>query len=299
MCAPPAYNNMKPKSLRSKFYSPRCFALFASRLVASALSVVAATTTNVNVGTIFFMPSTVQINTGDTVQWTWVGSPHSTTSTSSPQLWDSGVQNAGFTFSHTFPSAGSFPYWCTVHTTLQTGTVNVQMAVNAPPTVALTSPTNGATLAAPWAGAIKATASDTDDAVSTVAFFAGSTLLGTVTNPAANVSFTVPNLAAGSYVLKAVATDSRGAMTTSATVTVNVIAPSPITITSPQRPSATSFKFSYSANPGLSYSVWRARVFPNWVPIATNTATSSSVTFTDPNAIGPVNFYSVQRQPNP
>jgi hypothetical protein len=165
--------------------------------------------------------------------------------------------------------------------------------------VAVTSPTNGATFAAPWAGAIRGTDSDPDDTVSTVAFFAGQTLLGTITNPPASFSFSVPNLAAGSYSLKAVATDSRGATNTSAAVTVNVISAASISLTSPQRQSSTTFKFTHSANSGLSYIVRRAEVLPNWTNIATNTATSNSITFVDSNATTPVNFYSIQLMPNP
>src|SRR5215471_3623192 len=123
-----------------------------------------ATTTNVNVGDDFFNPSSVKINAGDSVKWNWIGSiSHSSTSTSTPILWDSGIQSSG-TFTHTFASAGSFPYKCRVHS-FQTGTVTVQAAANVPPTVALTSPTSGATFAAPWTGAIKANASDSDGKV--------------------------------------------------------------------------------------------------------------------------------------
>ena len=55
-----------------------------------------------------------------------------------------------------------------------------------PPSVAITSPTNGATFAAPWTGTIHATVSDPDGTVSKVDFFAGATRLGTVTNPPAS-----------------------------------------------------------------------------------------------------------------
>ncbi len=186
-----------------------------------------AATTFVTVGDYFFSPANVTINLNDTVQWNWSMSevaPHSTTSTSMPGLWDSGVHMEPFSFSHTFTSAGNFPYWCTVHTSFMTGSVTVHTA-NAPPTVAITTPANNATFNAPWTGSINATASDTDDAVSSVRFFAGGTLLGTVTNPPMNLSLRV-NLAAGNYVLTAVATDSRGASRTSAGVTIHVVTPS-------------------------------------------------------------------------
>ena len=65
-----------------------------------------------------FTPQDVTINVGDTVRWTWVGSGHSTTSGTpgNPDgLWDSGVQNAGFTFSFTFTTAGVFNYYCSPH----------------------------------------------------------------------------------------------------------------------------------------------------------------------------------------
>src|SRR5262249_21009965 len=99
---------------------------------------------------------------------------------------------------------------------------------NVPPTVAITAPANNATLIAPWTGNINATAADVDDTVSRMRFFAGATLLGTVTNPPGNLSLRVTNLAAGNYVLTAVATDSRGASTTSAAVTIHVVNPSAV-----------------------------------------------------------------------
>ena len=184
-----------------------------------------AATTTVTVGDNFFSPANVTINVNDTVQWNWsMGelAPHSTTSRSTPTLWNSGVNTEPFSFSHTFTSGGNFPYWCNVHTSLMTGSVTVR-AANVPPVVAITAPANNATLVAPWTGTINATASDTDDAVSSVRFFAGATLLGTVTNPSLNPSLRVNSLPAGNYFLTAVATDSRGASTTSAGVTIHVV----------------------------------------------------------------------------
>jgi plastocyanin len=265
-----------------------------------SITAVAATTTNVTVGDIFFSPPTVKISPGDSVKWNWTGfASHSSTSRSSPALWDSGVHQSGFSFTHTFASSGTNSYWCTVHTLSQLGTVIVQAPVNVPPTVAITSPTSGATFAAPWTGVVQANVSDSDDTVSKVDFFAGTTPLGTVANPAAQVNFTVTNLAAGTYALKAVATDSRGATNTSASVSISVLTPSPIVLSSGQRLSTSSFQFAYSADPGLSYVVQRSSGLPNWIPLKTNKAASTSEVFLDNNATGDFNFYSIALLPNP
>src|SRR5437870_8253772 len=88
------------------------FALFPKSL--------SATTVTVTVGNncLCFSPSSVTIHPGDTVQWTWSSTGHSSTSGSPGMpsgLWDSGILNQGATFTHTFNSTGSFPYYCTPH----------------------------------------------------------------------------------------------------------------------------------------------------------------------------------------
>jgi chitinase len=250
------------------------------------------------VGNDFFSPKNVTNNVGDSVQWTWLAGDISHNSTSTGGLWASATQTAG-SFSHTFNSAGNFPYDCTIHASFgMVGSVTVQGA-DVPPTVALVSPTNNTTFAAPWTGGIQTTASDSDGTVRKVDFFAGATKLGTVTNPPSSFTFTVTNLAAGSYTLTAVATDNGGATTTSSGVAIRVLTPVPITLSSPQRSSATGFQFQYSATPGLRYVVKRAGTLPNFIPISTNLANSSPVTFLDSNATGAFNFYSVTLLPNP
>jgi plastocyanin len=253
--------------------------------------------TNVSVVDFAFSPSAVTINVNDKVIWTYNSgsSAHSTTSTSG--LWDSSVRAAPWSFTNTFTSAGTFGYICTLHP-FMTGAVTVQSA-NVPPTVSLTSPTNGATFAAPWTGTIQASASDPDGSVTKVEFFAGATSLGAVNNPSATPSITVTNLAAGNYTLTAVATDNGGAMTMSSGVSIHVVQPSQILLSAPRRLSGTSFQFSYSATPGLSYIVQRSGQLPNFAPIATNAATLSTETFQDNNASGLLNFYQVRLAPNP
>ena len=79
-----------------------------------------AATVQVQVGQdgLKFTPQNVTINVGDTVQWIWAASGHSSTSGTpgAPDgKWDSGVQNTGFVFSHTFTTAGTSNYFCTPH----------------------------------------------------------------------------------------------------------------------------------------------------------------------------------------
>ncbi len=99
-----------------------------------------ATTFTVQVGpnnTFTFVPATVNIQVGDTVQWVWGSDFHSTTSGSvdNPDgIWDSDLQSAPFTFSHTFSSAGTFPYFCIAHGSCcnMTGSVIVTAATPTP-----------------------------------------------------------------------------------------------------------------------------------------------------------------------
>jgi subtilisin family serine protease len=92
---------------------------------------------------------------------------------------------------------------------------------NVPPTVTLTGPSDGATFTTPVSIPLTATAADSDGTVSQVQFFSGGTTLigtGTLTSgtPASGSYTFTWNAPAGSYTLTAVATDNRGAATTSA-----------------------------------------------------------------------------------
>ena len=61
--------------------------------------------------------STSTIPVGTTINWVWVGTlDHSTTSqASSAEVWDSGIFGPPHSFTHTFNTAGTFPYFCRVH----------------------------------------------------------------------------------------------------------------------------------------------------------------------------------------
>jgi len=62
-----------------------------------------------------FVPATITISRGTTVQWTQKDSvTHTVTGTG----FDSGGLSQGKTFSHTFNDAGTFDYGCSIHTSM-------------------------------------------------------------------------------------------------------------------------------------------------------------------------------------
>jgi plastocyanin len=108
----------------------------------------APTTVTVEVGasgSFSFSPQMVNINAGDTVMWQWApGSIAHTVTSGAPGAVDgkfcslpagmtpsvsacdsvSYAQSTG-SYSYTFPTAGTFPYFCEVHGAMMTGTVVV------------------------------------------------------------------------------------------------------------------------------------------------------------------------------
>jgi len=99
-------------------------------------------------------------------------------------------------------------------------TTSFLLTVNPLPTVALTSPANGASLAAPATINLAATVNANGHVVSAVKFYNGATLLGQST--VAPYAFTWNNVPAGSYTLLAQATYDAGGTVASASVTVTV-----------------------------------------------------------------------------
>jgi hypothetical protein len=86
--------------------------------------------------------------------------------------------------------------------------------------VAISSPANGATFTAPATVTITANASDPEGRMSSVAFYAGSTLIATDTS--APYSATWSATTSGTYSLTARATDQDGGVATSAAVAVTI-----------------------------------------------------------------------------
>jgi hypothetical protein len=177
------------------------------------------------------------------------------------------------------------------------GTIIVA-AANLPPTVSITNPASGTVFAAPANVTIQAAAADGEGTVTNVQFLVGANV---VTNKAtAPFSAVTNNLAAGSYTLFAIASDNSGATATNA-VTISVVTPVTVLLGATQPVPPTMFRFSYTANTGLSYIVQRSTnlASPNWTTLVTNLAGNGSINFTDQNATFNPGFYRVGRMPNP
>ena len=110
----------------------------------------------------------------------------------------------------------------TTETRNEPGHPSIPKAANKPPTVALTSPVNGAVFTAGSAVTLSAAASDSDGSIAKVEFYRNATILiGTATAPP--YTFVWPNVVEGSYPLSATAYDNRNGKATSATVNVTVV----------------------------------------------------------------------------
>jgi plastocyanin len=290
--------------LRHSFLFKAGFLSATALIFGGALSGFAASTT-VTVGspTDKFSPAVVTINAGDSVIWTWAAGNHSSTSGTNgvaSGLWGSGVLPLNSKFTNAFPTAGTYRYYCSVHfgsPFFMTGAVMVASA-NLPPTATITNPPPGKVFAAPANVTLQASATDSDGSVTNVQFRVGSTVLANdSTAPYAAVTNNMP---AGNYTLFAIASDNNGATGTNQ-VSISVVNPVTVLLSAPQPVPTGKFRFSYTADTGLNYIVQRSTnlVSTNWISLATNTAGSSLINFTDLNATLSREFYRVGRLPNP
>lgn len=90
--------------------------------------------TGYNADSSVFNPVNLTVKAGDTVTWSWRVSGHTvdsgtacTPDAAGPDHYTSnGTQNAGFTMTHVFTTAGTYHYYCTTHcSTGMTGTITV------------------------------------------------------------------------------------------------------------------------------------------------------------------------------
>jgi hypothetical protein len=211
--------------------------------------------------------------------WSATWAQSGTAVTAASLSWNSAVATnasvnigAQFTYSGTNTSPTSF----TINGTVCAGP-------HTAPSVAITSPAAGATYVAPATVPLTATASAFDSAtISSVAYYSGTTLIGSATAAPYAVSWT--GVAAGSYSLTAVATDSLGSTTTSAPVGITVSSGPSITasvtaLTIGQGTTGT-FGLTLNAKPTANVTVTVARASGNTGLTVTGGA---SLTFTPTN----------------
>ena len=185
---------------------------------AANASVSAGATTN------RFTPNSVTVNVGDTVTFTQVGGVH--TATSVPGGFDISLQTTGATGSKTFPTAGTFYYYCSVHSDAGSATeANVVAASAMVGKVVVQAAAATATSVPATATSVPATATS----VPATAVPATATAVPATVTPAAATATAVP----------ATATPSTAAAT--ATPTRTPIPPTtvPPTSTPPPPPTAT------------------------------------------------------------
>jgi plastocyanin len=103
------------------------FAMELARDMAMHTTGDAAISASVDVQDTFYAPRNVTISAGGAVTWTWRSSgSHTVTSDDNGATFDSSPAKNMGTFTHTFPTAGSYPYHCEIHGAAMTGTITVQ-----------------------------------------------------------------------------------------------------------------------------------------------------------------------------
>ncbi|WP_245754432.1 RHS repeat-associated core domain-containing protein, partial [Candidatus Accumulibacter aalborgensis] len=133
-----------------------------------------------------------------------------------------GADSANPTFSADFP--GQYRVQLIVNDgQLSSALATVSVSVtNTPPTVSLSAPAAKQSFTAPVTITVSAEATDTTGNITEVAFYQGSTPIGSATSAPYRITWS--NVPVGNYVLKARATDSGGATTWSAEVPITVAA---------------------------------------------------------------------------
>lgn len=234
-------------------------------------------------------PDPVFIVTGETVFWDdGGGGPYFISSISGPASFS--TQTGGGVL---FTIPGHYDY--------QDDAFNfgsIVVVANVPPAVTITNPTNNAVLAAPATFNFTADASDTDeDGLSDVEFYVGTNQVDDIFFPGPYAT-TVSNLTAGTYQLSAVAFDNVGAATTN-TITIQVGTVAPILLSAPKMV-AGKFQFNVAGlttgKTNVIQSTTNIASSSNWVAVATNVASTNTMSFTNASASSR-NFYRVLQMP--
>ncbi len=181
---------------------------------------------------------------------------------------------------------------------LATNSIDISVIADAPPTVTITNPVDGASFAAPATFLVSASASDSDGSVTNVEFLVGNTAISNVT--VAPYSATVANLAAGNYTLSAIAMDNAGlTQTNSISISVTGGSLGSIQLLNPVFTSA-GFAFSFNTQSGATYDGQYTTQFTNtiaasntWLTFTSLVGNGSTVWVTNGPATNAQRFYRV------
>jgi hypothetical protein len=171
------------------------------------------------------------------------------------------------------------------------------------PSIALTSPANGASYLAPATINLAASVTTNGHSITQVQFYDGATLLGTVTETPCSFSWT--NISAGSYSLTAQAVFDSGSTISSAPASVTVNAKkhprlriSTSTAATVQPPPPLTILDASDGDPGLTYTLQFSPDLSTWIQIDAMILDANGCCHLT-NSVGPsgVNgFYRMQGQ---
>ena len=231
----------------------------------------------------FSFPAGQRITQGWSANWNQAAGSAAVTATNMPYNGNIATNGSvGIGFNGSWTGSNPKPTNFTINGVACTGS-------NTPPTVAITSPANGATFPAGSNVTVDATASDAaPGSVTAVDFFRNGMIVGTdTTSP---YSFTHTNLPAGSYTLQARATDNQGTTATAEVAIVVNAGPTlmvtPATLSVPEAGSQT-FSVRLSAAPTSNVTVSASRTSGD---TDISVATPNTRTFTPANFATPQNF---------
>lgn len=191
-----------------------------------------------------------------------------------------------YTISWNNVAAGSYSLTARATDNLDATTTStaVSITVNAPPTVSITSPANGASFTAPANIIITANASDGGGSINRVDFYQGNSLIGT--DATAPYTITWNNVAAGGYVLTARAIDNLGAITNSNPVNITVGSPPTVSITSPANGATFTAQASITitADASAGGGINRVEFYQGTIMIGTATTSPYAMTWNNASA---------------
>jgi plastocyanin len=280
-----------------KIMSLRFFKLGVGLSVAFAALHTSGATHNVAVTAFQFTPRVLTVTNGDTVFWSGANGSH----TVSPKagvnepFCGSGAVNSCMV---TFVINGSFPYQCNFHAGFgfnMTGVVHVLPSSSPIISVSITNPISNSLFATTATIPIGVSASSSTGMIAQIQLLTNGVPAATnVVTESPIGSFTLSNLAAGVYSLRARATDNlfpSGAVGTSAPVNIRVVARPLLSF---ERGTNGPFQFQFNSVTGVNYVVEGSTALTNFSSIVTNAGSGGAIKFSQTNPAPAQRFFRLR-----